>query len=144
MTYDRPSLLSSKSGEHWFNVPKVLYQNRYCDQDDFSVLVCGGRDKNKRLLNQVFKVKFPSFEVTAFPFMEKPHNMLKITTINSDIIAIIDCVELYESFEKSITSIEIYSDKKKTWRHQYVQIEERYEYCLCSFMRQLFIIGKVD
>ena len=25
--------------------PKVLYENRYCNQDDFSVLVCGGRNE---------------------------------------------------------------------------------------------------
>ena len=24
---------------------KILYENRYCNQDDFSVLVCGGRNE---------------------------------------------------------------------------------------------------
>ena len=27
--------------------PKVLYENRYCNQDDFSILVCGGRNKSE-------------------------------------------------------------------------------------------------
>ena len=53
------------------NVPKVLYENRYCNQEGFSILACGGLDKNKKCLNQVSEVKFPSFEFTEFYFMGK-------------------------------------------------------------------------
>ena len=46
-----------------FNFPqKVLYENRYCNQDDFSVLVCGGRDKNNKTVKSVFKLQGPNFE----------------------------------------------------------------------------------
>ena len=38
-----------------FDFPrKVLYINRYCNQYDFSVLVCGGRIKNAIVLNSVY------------------------------------------------------------------------------------------
>ena len=42
--------------------PKVLYENRYCNQDDFNVLVCGGRDKNNKTVKSVFKLQGPNFE----------------------------------------------------------------------------------
>ena len=36
--------------------PKILYENRYCKQDDFSILACGGKDRNKTVVNKVFKL----------------------------------------------------------------------------------------
>ena len=45
--------------------PKVLYENRYCNLEGFSILACGGGDKNKKRVNQVLEVKVPSFEVTV-------------------------------------------------------------------------------
>ena len=42
--------------------PKILYENRYCNQDDFSVLVCGGRDKNYKTVESIFKIYCPKFE----------------------------------------------------------------------------------
>ena len=37
-------------------------------------------------------------------------------------------------------SVEIYSEKTKTWKHQYLSIKEWICYCLCSFMNKLYII----
>ena len=31
--------------------------------------------------------------------------------------------------------------KNKTWQHQYIHFEERFDYCLCSFNKKLFLIG---
>ena len=49
--------------------PKVLYENRYCNQDDFSILVCGGIDQNNNLVNNVFKLQGPSFECEKYTNM---------------------------------------------------------------------------
>ena len=37
-------------------VPKVLYENRYCNQEGFSILVCGGKDKNGDMTNKVLEL----------------------------------------------------------------------------------------
>ena len=40
-----------------FDFPlKVLYENRYCNQDDFSVLVCGGKNEKNQNMKSVFKL----------------------------------------------------------------------------------------
>ena len=44
MTSEHANLLNSTNDGKLFNVPKVLYKNRYCNQDDFSILVCGGEN----------------------------------------------------------------------------------------------------
>ena len=70
------------------NVPKVLYENRYCNQEGFSILACGGIDKNEKYSNQVLEVKIPSFEATEFPSMEKRHFRIKITSFKFKIFGI--------------------------------------------------------
>ena len=105
-------------------VPKVLYENRYCNQEGFSILACGGGDEDKKLVNRVLEVKVPSFEVTEFPFMEKRHALLHFTTINSKIFGFVDNVSKYEKLGNCCTSVEVYSEKTKTWKHQYINFEE--------------------
>ena len=50
-----------------FCLPKVLYRNRYCNQEDFSTLVWGSKDpKNyKSYKYPVLEENLPSFEVTS-------------------------------------------------------------------------------
>ena len=52
-------LTSTKNGKS-FNVPNVLYENRYCNQDDFSMLVCVGYTNNGgtyEIFNEVYELK---------------------------------------------------------------------------------------
>ena len=127
-----------------FHIPDVLYQNRYCDQQGFSILVCGGKDKNNKSTNKVFEVNIPSFAVTEFPSMVNPHYPYyksQLVNVNNDIFAISHSLELNVNLQYSVTSVEIYSDKNKTWKYQYVKTDEKELYSVCSFMKQLFVIG---
>ena len=92
------------------DVQNVLYENRYCNQEGFSILVCGGRDRN-------YEVKIPSLNVTEIPSMVKPHNRLHLTTINSELFAIVNRKINYTSMGKIRTSVEVYSEKSKAWKH---------------------------
>ena len=114
--------MSSNNALFLIHVPAVLYENRYCNQEGFSVFIFGGEYKNRKCLNRVFKIKVPSFKVTELPSMVKPHYNLHLVTNNSDIFAIVTNQELDEILDISIASVEIYSDKNKTWNHQYVQV----------------------
>ena len=46
--------------------PKILYENKYCNQDDFNVLVCGERIENKKVVRSVFKLHFANFECKEY------------------------------------------------------------------------------
>ena len=124
-----------------FYIPDVLYRNRYCNQEDFSILVCGGEDKNKKSYNKVGIFKTAKFEVCDFPFMIKPRNRFLLVNLNNDILAVGGDANQCKELKKSVKSIEIYSNKTKSWQHQYIQVEEKCNYCVCSFMKELFIIG---
>ena len=123
------------------DIPKVLYGNRYFDQKGFSFLVCGGLDKNYNPTNQVLEVKIPSFKVYEFPFMKKPSSSHKLATICSEIFAVVDDENYYESLVNSCTFVESYSEETKTWKHQHIYFEEQFDFSLCSFLGKVYIIG---
>ena len=80
--------MNKKSNSIFNHVPKVLYENRYCNQEDFSILISGGRDKDKILTNEVLELEIPSFEVKKFPLTVKPRFVYYLATIKSDVVAI--------------------------------------------------------
>ena len=103
----------------------VLYENRYCNQEGFSILVCGGKHKNDKFLNRVLDVKVPSFEVCDFPSMLKPRSSFTLVSFNNDILAVGGDVNYSQRTGDTIRSIEIYSNKTDNWQQQYFKIEER-------------------
>ena len=44
--------------------PSVLYENRYCNQDEFDIVVCGGKNKNA-MTNNVTKLIGPDFKASV-------------------------------------------------------------------------------
>ena len=115
--------MSSKNLLSPTDVPKVLYENRYCNQEGFSVLVYRGQDKSYEVTNQVLEIKIPSFQVTEFPPMVKPHNRLRATT-TYETFTIVKGKNVYEQLSNFRTSVEIYSGETKTWKDQYINFEE--------------------
>ena len=113
-----------------YHVPKVLYENRYCNQEGFSILICGGKDKKGKITNKVLELKISSFKEKKFPSMVEPHYDLDLVSIKSNILA----VDVNIDLDDSIVPVEIYSDKTKTWTHQYINTEENSCNCIGSFM----------
>ena len=42
--------------ESFDNPPKILYKNRYCNQDNFRVLVCRGKNKTGKFVKIAIKL----------------------------------------------------------------------------------------
>ena len=88
MSSKQTNLSISKDNGQSFNVPKVLYENRYCNLVDFSILIWGGRTQEKGVLNNIYELKVPNFECTKFTSMLEARYFCKTAVINSDILAI--------------------------------------------------------
>ena len=130
------------SNNNLFFVHDVLYENRNCNQEGFSVLFCGGRDKNDKFLNRVLEVKMPSFEVIEFPSMVKPRFGSGYVVVDSDIIAVGGDQSFNKELKNYNETVEIYSYKRKSRQKPNIQIEEKICYCCCcGFKNKLFIIG---
>ena len=134
-------MMYEKSKSVFSQISKVLYENRYCNQEGFSILVCGGKDKNGKVTNEVLELEIPSFKVKKFPSMVKPHLQFSAATINSNVVAVGTRQELKEFLDESFLFLEVYSKKTKTWIHQHIKIDERMFYCIPSFMSKFYFIG---
>ena len=47
------------------DIHPVLYENRYCNQHEFDIILCGGRDRNYSSTNEVIKLKCPEFQASV-------------------------------------------------------------------------------
>ena len=54
----------TKMTKHCRDKPSVLYENRYCNQDEFDIVVCGGKNKNA-MTNNVTKLIGPDFKASV-------------------------------------------------------------------------------
>ena len=60
-----------------FYVPKTLYENRYCNQKGYNILICREKDKNGKNTIEVLEFEIPSFKVNEFPPIVEPDKLLK-------------------------------------------------------------------
>ena len=72
MTFINSIALVSENIEKLFHVPNLVYENRYCVQDDFSILVYWGKSVYSRDpmdLNDDYELKMPNFKYGKFSNM---------------------------------------------------------------------------
>ena len=107
---------SNEDQKSVFNVPKVLYENRYCSQDSFSILVCGGVNENRKAVNDVYELQGKQFKSIKFPSMLEPRKECKTAVIGSDIFVVGGYTTTYKKLDPDyLYSIEMFSKKNKTW-----------------------------
>ena len=114
MTSYHSNLLAPQIFGKTFNVPNVLYETRYSNQDDFGILVCCGENKNEETLNDVYELKGPTFEFIKFPSMLDARSDSKTAVINSDILV----VSGFNYPGKRLYSVKHFQKKTKSWIHK--------------------------
>ena len=140
MTSMQTNSLKLKNDLKMFNVPNVLYENRYCTQDDFSILICGGNtyEENKlKTLSDVYILEPPKLESSEFPSMLETRYWCETAVINSDIVV----VGGRTNSGSYLHSIELFSSKNRIWCKKSDLLDNRLNFCVSSFKQNLFIIG---
>ena len=119
---------------------KVLYENRYCNQDDFSILVCGGMNNNYRYQKSVFKLNGSEFEYKHYALMPYARKICKTAVINSELFVLGGYTKNY-TYDKSFRKFCI---KNKTWSLKTQQYLNDNRFCLCSFKKNLYIVNETS
>ena len=117
--------------------PSVLYENRYCNQDEFDIVVCGGINENG-IPNEVTKLTGPSLRnsVKLSPMLI-PQNSSKTTVIGSNIYVLGG----YVGVNDWSVSFEMYSPKRNIWKELEPVIQRLRDFSVCSFMKCIYVIG---
>ena len=121
-----------------FDFPqKILYENRYCKQNDFSILVCRGRNNTCSNWKSVFKLNGSELEYKHFALMTYERSRCKTAIINSELFVLGGCLK-NNKFDKSIRKFRI---KNKTWSWKTQTCLNDNKFCLCSFKKNLYVVS---
>ena len=113
--------------------PKVLYVNRYCNQDDFSVLVCGGKNKKREVIYKLYGCDLKPEKITYIP---KALKKCKTAVINSNLFVLGEYSNR-STYNKSVRKLFL---KNKTWSSKAQLCLNKNPFCICSFKKNLYVI----
>ena len=116
--------------------PKILYENRYCNQDDFSILVCGGLNENGKIVRSVFKLHGSKLKHKNFTSMPYARSECKTVVINSELI-VLGGYSQNNPYDKSVRK---FSNTTKTWSCK-TQLLLGNSFCVCSFKKNLYVFS---
>ena len=125
----------------------VLYQNRYCDQEDFDLILftelTGDSDNNEAIVN---KINYPEFTKVEKVYSNSTFSEDdKILPCESSVLTISRKGSMYydvNNFAYFTSKLIGNSFNGSLPKEMVVRIpDERYNYCACSFMRSLYIFG---
>ena len=117
----------------------MIYEHRYCDQVCSCILICGGRHtKSYQVVKEVKQIDGNNFE-----------SVKNLSSVKTDITlskAVILKAELYLFYlnyknGKNIMAIEKYSPLDDCWSNVNNRYDDRYGYCICSFIDKIYVFG---
>ena len=118
------------------NRSSKYYTNRYCNQNKFNILICGGHhDKYETIsdVNQIVGINFKY--VKSLSSLIQKHNNLRAVCLK-DNIYLFGCGRSYENM-----SVEKYSFSTKTWSKAADMHDQRDGFCTCAFTNYIFVNG---
>ena len=119
--------------------PIVLYENRYCNQDDFSILICGGRNEHNKPVKSIFQLYGSRIKCKNYTYLPKGLYNCKSAVINSELYV----SGGYSQDDKFDYSVRKFCKNTKTWTHE-TQLDVKYERCyICSFKQNLYVFESI-
>ena len=115
--------------------PNILYQNRYCDQDEFSILVCGGRNEHKKAVKSIFQLYGPKLECKIYTYLPEGLYNCKTAVINSDLFV----AGGFTQNDKYDYSVRKFCKKTTTWLYETQLDMDNGTFSICSFKQNLYV-----
>ena len=113
----------------------VLYQNRYCDQENFDLIIFGDKKEvENACVRNIFNIKYPNFTSITTSIVNPNYND-KLLTIRSSI---------WITRTKETDNIDVVSLSPVSYDEKSNVVEVPYArdyYCACSFMKCLYVFG---
>ena len=130
------NVLEKKKGLYFNKFSNI---SRYCSQENFNVVTCGGHDRNaNRLVNNVYRMNKKN-SVTILPPMKERRQYLKTVCIKNELYVFGGVT--YGG--NTVLSVEKYSIATNTWRIIAKMYDDRKHFCLSSFMNNVYVIGGI-
>ena len=118
------------------NKSEVYIKNRYCNQNMFNVLMCGGRENigTINVVNQFAASNLQNVELLPSMLDARCHH--KAICLKGDVYLLGG-----EGDMNNLFSVEKYSTATKTWENVAKMHNILNLFCACAFMEKIFIFG---
>ena len=125
---------------------KLSGTSRYCTQDKFNAIVCGGENINTRnIVNNVCSLEADNLcSVNNLAPMPERRGGLQAVCVKDEVYVFGGVAPILdESIEEPnlVQSIEKYSPAANAWEKVADMYDVRVDFCVCSFMNSIYIIG---
>ena len=140
----------NNKGNYYHNKSSVSYTSRYCNQDLYSILVCGGQDTTETEVNSVKQLNATNLNcVSDVSPMINNRQDFKAVCLKGEVYIF---GGRYRGSDSKLT-VDKYSPATNKWvkvadmydEHKahicMVMYDVRLEFCACAFMDNIFIIG---
>ena len=129
-------------------ITRVLYQNRFCEQEDFDIVISGSTNVLKHSEERIsFRISSRSFDKIETIYNSKRHSYCDRTFCErSNVWTVCSRVpnhgksDLRPSF-KFVDSYRIYLDKTDQWINVVQTPDDRSDFNACSFMKNIYVFG---
>ena len=111
----------------------VLYQNRHCYQEDVDIIIF---KRNSGYADRLLKFKGMNFSAFKPIQFLKPKRHFGKAVIGQHIYSVSE-----SNSSEDLSIVETYSMKSDNWKNTTQLQDMRYDFCVCSFKQNLFIIG---
>ena len=114
------------------------HKSRYCDQDLYNVLICGGRDAiQRRAVKSVHQIDGNSLKKSkVLTSMIKERTRFQSVCLNGE-------VYIFTGVNDSgyIRYVENYSPSSNKWRRLTKMFDHRIYFCACEFVDKILLLG---
>ena len=114
--------------------PSILYENRYCNQDDNTVLFCVGKINNGKVVKSAFEILGPELRFNYLKYMPNASHDSKIFLVNSYLYVF----DEYRQNGEFKSCVRKYCNKTKTWSSKTNSHIDYLNCSICSFKQTLY------
>ena len=136
------------------SIPGTYRKHRFCSQSNFNMLVLGGYKRGyRKVIKNVNEISGHNLgNLKALSPMKEGRKYSKAVCIKDEIYVfagyicntltgLVRGLSIYDGNRKYITSVERYSLATNAWDKVSEMRDGREDYCICSFMDKVFVIG---
>ena len=120
------------------NKSSKYYKSRYCSQNKFNILICGGDNNGFKAVSNVTQIDGSYLNnVKVLPSTTNERSDSEAVWLKGEVYVFGGLDDNYHS----IKYVEKYSPATKTWNIVADMYDDRETFCSCAFMNKIFIIG---
>ena len=122
--------------QHFRGKPSVLYENRFCDQNEFDIIINHDDGENKDATNSKIQIETTYVKCNIFLIpLTANHCFAKTAAIGSDMFV------LNGSDKKVRKTCCVYVRSRSTWKNLKPMPDSRKYFSVCSFINSIYIIS---